>query len=299
MKKLTTKEFITKAQKIHGDKYDYSKVEYIGTQTKVCIICPEHGEFWQTPAMHLYGNGCPKCKGDKNGNRCRKTVNDFIETAKKIHGDKYDYSKVKYVNTHTKVCIICPEHGEFWQTPNRHLAGDGCPICRPNKKLTTEEFIRKARQVHGNKYDYSKSKYINTRTRLNIICPEHGEFWQTPHNHINGKGCPICRISHLENEIKLMLDKNNIEYEYQKHFDWLGKQSLDFYIPSKNIAIECQGSQHFIPYEFFGGDKSLVETIRRDLKKKELCEKNNIELLYYGKYKNCIKNREIILNKII
>ena len=299
MKKLTTEEFIAKAKKIHIEKYDYSKVEYVNSTTKVCIICPKHGEFWQTPAMHLYGEGCPKCKGDKNGNRHRKTLGNFIEAAKKIHTGKYDYSKVEYINTNTKVCIICPEHGEFWQTPHRHLAGDGCPICRPNKKLTTEEFIKKSRLVHGNKYDYTKSEYVNSRTKVEIICPKHGEFWQTPHSHICGDGCPICRMSHLENEIKMMLDENNIAYEYQKHFKWLGKQSLDFYIPSKNIAIECQGSQHFVPYNFFGGDKNLNETIKRDLKKKNLCETNGVELLYYGKHKGCIKNKKIILNKII
>ena len=299
MEKLTTEKFIVKAKNVHGDKYDYSKVEYINSTTPVCIVCKKHGEFWQKPSMHLSGNGCQKCKAEKTGNRCRRTIGEFIAEAKKIHSDRYDYSKVEYINNSTKVCIICKEHGEFWQTPHRHLAGDGCPICRVNRKLTTEEFIVKAKNVHGDKYDYSKTKYINTRTKVEIICPKHGEFWQTPHNHICGDGCPVCRISHLENEMKTMLDENNIVYEYQKHFSWLGKQSLDFYIPSKSIAIECQGSQHFIPYEFFGGDKSLAETIKRDLKKKTLCKANGIELLYYGKHEGCIKNKRIILKKLL
>ena len=294
MKKLTTEEFIAKAKKTHGDKYDYSKVKYANNKTKVCIICPEHGEFWQTPHNHLVGQNCPQC----TNNNLKKNTTDFIKQAVEIHSDKYDYSKVEYIKNSEKVCIICPKHGEFWQTPKRHLAGDGCPICRVNKKLTTEEFIAKAKKTHGDKYDYSRVEYVNARTKICIICPEHGEFWQTPHSHICGDGCPNCRISHLENEVKTMLDENNIVYEYQKHFSWLGKQSLDFYIPSRNIAIECQGSQHFFPYDFFGGEKGLTETKNRDMKKKKLCDDNGVSLLYYGRYSGCIKNKKIILDKI-
>ena len=121
------------------------------------------------------------------------TTEQFIEKAKQIHGNKYDYSKVEYVNNHTKVCIICPEHGEFWQTPNSHLNGNGCSSCKGLKKLTTKEFIERAKQVHGNKYDYSKTIYVNKRTKVCIICPIHGEFYQTPHNHVYQKqGCPEC-----------------------------------------------------------------------------------------------------------
>lgn len=127
--KTTQEEFISKAREVHGDKYDYSKVEYKGNKNKVCIICPEHGEFWQLPSSHLKGAGCPNCSGNK-----KYTTKEFIEKARKIHGDKYDYSKVEYVNSETKVCIICPEHGEFWQKPARHLMGQGCPNCWHIKK---------------------------------------------------------------------------------------------------------------------------------------------------------------------
>ena len=113
MRKLTTYEFIEKAKKVHGDKYDYSKVEYVNSRTKICIICPQHGEFWQTPNAHLMKEGCPKCKGENVSKVNRRTTNEFIEKAKKVHGDKYDYSKVDYKNNSTKVCIICPIHGEF------------------------------------------------------------------------------------------------------------------------------------------------------------------------------------------
>lgn len=127
----TTETFIEEANKVHNNKYDYSKVNYINNSTKVCIICPEHGEFWQTPNHHLRGRGCPKCGGTAKSNTL-----EFIEKAKAIHGNKYDYSKVEYINDRTKVRIICHnrdrfgnEHGEFWQTPNSHLRGEGCPNC--------------------------------------------------------------------------------------------------------------------------------------------------------------------------
>ena len=107
MRKLTTKEFIEKAREVHGDKYDYSKVRYANSKTKVCIICPKHGEFWQEANSHLQGSGCSKCCGNNS-----YATEEFIEKAREVHGDKYNYSKVEYKGMHTKVCIICPEHGK-------------------------------------------------------------------------------------------------------------------------------------------------------------------------------------------
>lgn len=124
---------IEKAIEKHGDKYDYSKVEYVNTKTKVCIICPEHGKFFQTPNDHVSGGkGCVKCGFASNALKRSKNIDKFIEDAKKLHGDKYDYSKVEYINSSTKVIIICKNHGElteFTQTPNKHLEGRGCPDC--------------------------------------------------------------------------------------------------------------------------------------------------------------------------
>ena len=188
-KKLTKEEFIKRAKEVHGDKYDYSKVNYVNSSTKVTIICPKHGEFEQTPNLHLKSQGCPNCSGNK-----KMTIEEFIKRAKKVHGDKYDYSKVKYVNAMTKVTIICPIHGEFEQTPAKHLSGSGCIRCVKKKQLTTEEFIEKAREVHGDKYDYSKVNYVNTYTKVTIICPIHGDFEQTPNAHLAGQGCPICNL---------------------------------------------------------------------------------------------------------
>ena len=185
--KLTKEEFIRKAREIHSDKYDYSKVEYKNAITKVTIICPEHGEFEQTPNSHLRGYGCSRCS--------RLTTEDFIRRAGEIHGDKYDYSKVDYKDSQTKITIICPKHGEFQQRPSNHLRGKGCPYCADNLKLTKEEFIKKAKEIHKDKYDYSKVEYKNTRTKVTIICPIHGEFKQRAGNHLKGQGCPVCCVN--------------------------------------------------------------------------------------------------------
>ena len=276
--KGTTDEFIERARKIHSNKYDYSKVEYINSKTKVCIICPEHGEFWQTPDKHLYGRGCPICGNDKQ----KSNTEEFIRKANKIHSNKYDYSKVEYINSQTKVCIICPKHGEFWQKPNGHLNGQGCPSCN---KMTSDDFIQKATLIHNGKYDYSKVKYINNQTKVCIICPEHGEFWQIPGSHLSGKGCPHCFSSKIENTIETKLNEINVNFEKQKTFDWLKSKRnmrLDFYLPEYNIAIECQGKQHFDNIDFFGGNDGLKYRKYNDMIKLKLCKEHNVNLLYFN-----------------
>lgn len=288
--KLTNQEFIEKANLIHNNKYDYSKVKYVNNNTKVCIICPKHGEFWQTPHHHLNGHGCSKCRNENNGDRRRHNTEDFIRKSKSIHGEKYNYDKVNYVNSYSKVCIICPEHGEFWQSPYVHIQGHECPECAKikrakNNKHSIDEFIQKSKLIHGDKYDYSKVEYINSHTKVCIICPEHGEFWQRPCCHTNlRQGCPFCNESQSEMEIEQILCEHKILYIRQKRFDWLGKMSLDFYLPNYGIAIECQGKQHFESVDYFGGNESLENTKERDLRKKQLCEKHNIKILYYANY---------------
>ena len=190
--KLTREEFIEKAKEIHGDKYDYSKVDYKNAKTKVTIICPDHGEFSQVPDVHLRDQGCPKCGIESRSKLRRSTAENFIKKARKIHGDKYDYSKVEYKNSNTKVTIICPIHGDFEQTPATHLQGKGCSKCGGKNKLTTEEFIKRAKEIHDGKYDYSKVEYKNNSTNVCIICPDHGEFLQRPMVHLRGGGCIKC-----------------------------------------------------------------------------------------------------------
>ena len=216
----------------------------------------------------------------------RKTTEQFIADARKVHGDKYDYSKVEYINNKVEVCIICPKHGEFFQRPDRHLTSDGCRKCGydevANKcKKNTDNFIERAKKIHGGKYDYSHVNYINNKTEVDIICPIHGKFSQKPTHHLmRGQGCPICDESHLEREIRLFLISNNEDFQQEYKTKWLGLQSLDFYLPKYNAAIECQGKQHF----GLGGwiSKSFLDIKERDERKRKLCEENGVKLFYYS-----------------
>ena len=212
--RLTIENFAKKACEVHSNKYDYSKVEYVNNQTKVCIVCPEHGEFWQTPMKHLVGRGCPKCGKESRREKRRKSIEDFIKEANEIHRNKYDYSKVEYKSANEKVCIICPEHGEFWITPSKHITSKrGCPKCSGYERYTTESWIQKACDVHSNKYDYSKVEYKSANEKVCIICPEHGEFWQKASHHLNGVGCPLCVGKGMKQYKFNLLQEFESEYE--------------------------------------------------------------------------------------
>ena len=302
-KKFTNEEYV----KIFNESYPTLELlsEYNGDKKYITVRCKIHDYIFNTkPNWLKHGQGCQKCYNDRRGNSSRRTTESFIENAKKIHGDKYDYSKVNYVNASTKVCIICPIHGEFWQRPDKHLSlKQGCPKCGHirnaiKKRLGVNEFVSRAKKVHGDKYDYSKVEYINCATKVCIICPQHGEFWQAPYCHLNGNGCPTCNESHLEKAMKNILLENNIEFEQQKKFEWLGRQTLDFYLPKYNIAIECQGEQHFKVVEHFGGEKEFQKLLRRDKIKKQKCDANNLKLFYVVDDINKIKLKGCALKKI-
>ena len=223
---LTKEEFIDKARKVYGNKYDYSKVEYINNTTPVTIICPEHGEFQQTPACHFHRIGCKQCAHEN-----RRYAEKFIERARKKYGGKFDYSKAleDYVNFKTKVRITCPDHGEFWQTPCSHMdAKHGCPTCsRADKKEKIkglEDFIKRAKEVHGNKYDYSKTTFVRNNVKTIITCPIHGDFEQTPNAHMCGTGCPKCAYGKVSNKmtksfesfVALARKQHGDKYDYSK-----------------------------------------------------------------------------------
>lgn len=197
-KKLTTEQFIEKARLVHGDKYDYSKSVYGGKDKKVCIICPEHGEFWQTPHNHCQGQNCPLCALENKAN----TTEQFIEAARKIHGDRYDYSMTKYKDIKTKVEIICPVHGVFYQRPDIHLSGSICPVCvREAKMNTLEYYIQLSIEKHGDKYDFSNATYLGATKKIEVRCKNCGNiFFITPSSLIKGRGCKMCNI---EEERKL------------------------------------------------------------------------------------------------
>lgn len=284
---MLKENIISEVERIYGDAYETDMIENNGMSDYVTLKCKKHALIFRKRLSRLLkGSGCPLCSG-----KARKTFEQFVEDARKVHGDKYEYNDGNYVNSHTKIGITCPEHGTFYQTPTNHLNGNGCPKCKAEKSRqmfssTREKFIEKADEIHNGKYDYSKVEYINRNTPVIITCEKHGDFLQTPANHLQGKGCPKCNQSKLEREIEERLNKLGIEYIPHAHFKWLGRQEIDFYIHKYHIGIECQGRQHFEAVEAFGGEEQFKKQVELDKKKKELCDKNGILLLYYkGKRK--------------
>jgi len=365
-RKKTTEEFIKESVLIHGDKYDYSLVDYKNNKTKVGIICQNHGMFYQLPKYHLGGSKCPKCSkkkyvheefinrckdihGDKynyitnyinskkkikivckecnkiieilpnnhlNGQGCKKcnlsrslryTTDKFKQMSIKIHEDKYDYSLVEYINSKSKVKIICPHHGVFNQEPSSHLRGNGCVKCRNEKykneyRKTTDYFISRSKEKHGDKYDYSLVEYLDSKNTVKIICHKHGEFNQLPHNHLSGSGCNMCKSSKGEKKIFNSLNIKNIDFITQKKFKKCKSKNgnflfFDFYIPKLNLIIEYDGRHHYEAIDKWGGQEELCNQIERDKIKNNYCIKNNINLLRipYWDYGNIDK----ILNEII
>lgn len=242
---------------VHKGKYDYKNVIYINNKLKVIIICPiidkrygYHGIFEQAPQDHTKGHGCPICARITVGNALRLTLEQFLKKAFKKHENRYDYSKVIYEGTEIKIIIICSRHGEFKQRPHDHLAGKGCMNCAHEylsqlNRNSLKKVLRGFRLVHGNRYDYSKVIYINNKTDIIIVCSSHGEFEQTPDNHVNNHGCPSCArnkysqicikwlgiiakykniaIRHAENggETKLLMKDLGLETKYpnKKHIE--------------------------------------------------------------------------------
>lgn len=300
-KRLTKYSFIEKSKKVHDDYFDYSLVFYKNNNTKIKIICPEHGVFEQLPRTHSSGTGCRKCKFDNY-----KTSEDkLLKQFKKSHEDKYDYSKVKYNGAHKKVIIICPIHGEFKQTPETHIKC-GCNKCGSDKlRLTTNEVINQFNNVHNNTYDYSKVVYTKNHSKIDIICSKHGLFQQTSHNHKKGKGCPVCRESKGEIYVRNWLISENVVFESQKRFkDCNHKKPLpfDFYLPKYNICIEYNGIQHYktTKNNFFGGKKELLKRQSGDKIKIDYCNKNNIDLIIvkYDENVNEILNSFFAIYKV-
>ena len=261
--------FISKANKIHGDRYDYSKVNYINAKTKINIICKQHGEFSQTPSNHLSNFNCQKC-----ANNLKLNTLGFIEKATQIHKDKYDYSKVNYINADTQIIIICKIHGKFIQIPDFHINRKcGCPKCSNNVKLNTLEFIEKATQIHGNKYDYSKVNYINNNTIIILNCIKHGDFTQQPYVHLLNHGCPSC-INKTEFKFFNKIQEIYPTLKRQYKVEWCKNKiclPFDFVIEEFKIIIEIDGPQHFTQVSNWTSPEIQIE---KD-KYKIICANNN------------------------
>lgn len=275
---MTTDEFIERSQSVHGDLYDYSLVNYTGYRNKVQIICRSCGIFDQSPQLHLRGHGCNTC-GDRNRTHSTET---FISKANIVHGELYDYSNVSYTDAHTKVAITCKQHGDFLQTPNKHLDGRGCPECkRMQARMNVDEFIKRSNNIHSSKYDYSNVNYRTSKHHVDIICSVHGLFKQTPDSHLKGYGCLQCGTQNKSENACLPHIQRlfpNSEIIQSARVGWLGAQHLDFYIPEHNVAFEYHGKQHYEAIPHWGGDRELLIQQKRDDKKRMLCKENNTTL---------------------
>lgn len=243
-KKITLEQFLKRATSKHGNKFDYSKAKYVNMGTKITIICPIHKEFTQTPSKHIKSkHGCRKCSDLSR----TKPLDQFIAQSREIHGDKYDYSQSVYTTATSYIDIICKEHGVFSQIANSHLVGHGCIRCARVCKLTTKEWIEKATKKHGNLYDYSLVKYIDSDTKVTIKCNKCNNIWkQVAFDHTSGHGCPSCQLKTQSKVYKILQDiLPNHEIIMDTQWEPLDKRRPDFRIDSLKLIIEYDGEQHF------------------------------------------------------
>lgn len=227
----------------------------------------------------------------------KSNTEEFVKKAQTVHGDKYDYSETNYVDAWTPVTIICKKHGPFTMSAHNHLRGQGCPLCGNERKgayrkVSLEDFIRRAKEKHGDKYDYSLVNLKNTWSKVDIICPIHGVFSQKVNDHLRGIGCPECgkKFGISEREVLSALQNKYGNVEYQKPFPFLksktSSQTLDFFLPEYNIGIEYQGDQHFRAKTKFGGEIEYEKVKDRDIRKFQKCEANGIKMFYISFERN-------------
>ena len=295
--KKTTEQFIGEAKAVWGNRLIFDKVEYRSAHEKVVVICPEHGEFMAEPNEILRGHGCPTCGNIRNSMRLRLTQDEFMEKARKIHGDTYDLSRAVYVKTDEKIIVGCRKHGWFEITPNSFLSGQGCRKCgfeRTSKALSVskEEFFDRCMDVHNNKYTYVESTFTGMSDKMKVICPIHGEFEQNARTHMLGYGCPKCghNLSKSENEIyDFIVGKLGEGKVISRDREEIKPLELDIYIPSLKVAVEYNGL--IWHSNKFSDDKT------RQFRKTQICEKKGIRLIqvFEDEY---MSNRQLVLDKI-
>ena len=283
-KKLTLNSFKEKANIVHEFKYNYDLVDkFKNNKDNIIIICPTHGNFSQRIDTHLHVSGCPECKKETLRALNKYNTEDIKNLFYKIHTDKYDYSLVEYKDYEEKISIMCKTHGVFYLEPHKHITGTGCRKCADDmRRKDLNTFLNDANKIHFNFYNYDKVNYINSKTKIEIICNKHGSFLQKPNSHLNGDGCPKCKMSLREREVYHYLTINNINFEYNKNFNdckFKNKLYFDFYLNDLNTCIEVDGIQHFHSVEFFGGEKTLELQKIKDQIKTDYCATNNIKLI--------------------
>ena len=262
--------------------------EYKGANEKILIKCLDCGYEWKAVPRSVITSkhGCPKCGVLKAKREIAK--NKFLN---KLDTLKWEFIEYK---DYTDVTVKCKECGHIRHTTSDNILKFGCKICSSIKaneprKLTTEEFINRAKQIHGNRYDYHLVNYVNYKTPVKIICSKHGEFLQNPNKHLAGHNCPHCKESYGEEIVRLALLDNNIPFVQEKTIrEVLNVErpiKVDFYIDynDKTSIIEINGEQHYFPVEHFGGELKYNKQVVRDKKLQEYCYDKGINL-YIIKY---------------
>lgn len=306
--KTTLNEFIQRATAKHGQRYDYSNITTIDDKY-LPIICNTHGVFLQEGRHHMVGHGCPTCGVEARAVKCRKNIDDFIQQSKEIHGNnRYNYDHAQYKSNKIKVKLGCLDCGIiFEQTPNNHLAGNGCPTCNLPAKITVVAFIARANKIHDNMFDYTLVNNINNNTqKVELICLKcKGTFVQTVSNHLSGQGCPYCNVSKGVKKIKKWLNINGIKYTPEYRFDDCRDKiqlPFDIYLTDYNTCIEYDGEQHFRPIRFNSmTDEDMIYKFnmakKHDDIKNKYCSDNNIRLIripYYNiRHINTILSKEL------
>lgn len=288
-KRIDTEKFIERSKKIHGDLYDYSKVNYKNSKTKVCIKCIKCGHEWLSlAANHFSGRGCKKCQYSKLPQNKPMSHDVFLNRSYKTHGDKFDFIS-KYKSFKSLITIKCKACGTvFEQRADSHLAGRGCRKCQyailpQNQPLSVDDFENRCKKLHENKYQYC-GDYKGSRYKINIFCKYHKEnFLQGANAHLlKGQGCPKCNLSRGEKRVEAYLKCKKINFECEKNFygcRFKKPLSFDFYLPDFNLCIEYDGELHYYPIAIFGGIKTLAETKLRDEIKNNFCKKESIKIL--------------------
>jgi hypothetical protein len=244
-KNMTTLDFIEKVKDMHGNMYDYSKTIYINAKTNITIICKTHGGFELTPNKHLQKRGCQLCSRIHQYDDKRDSLEDFIAKSKETHGNKYDYRNTRYVNSTTKVNIVCKEHGEFLQMPSVHKNGMGCQKCGKNHIPSNYEFIEKSKEMHGDNYEYPNILYLNNSTPVNIVCKIHGTFKQRPDCHLRGGGCFQCRNKTIQLQKRKTIDVFMQESD-EVHGDTYDYSKVEYIDSDSKIIIICKKHGEFL-----------------------------------------------------
>jgi len=288
----TADSFIKKAKARHGDRYDYSAIEYVNSKTNVTIVCPIHGEFIQSPAAHIRKNnpnGCPTCASVKNGIKQRLSQQEWTDRCIQQHGDCYDYSDSHYRGKSNPITIICKTHGSFEQLAGDHMNGSGCPKCSDKHQHTTDEWIDKCNTIHNSTYNYESSQYTGSHQDIIIDCPQHGQFNQKAYSHLQGHGCPQCNPGVISKAEYKLLDAVDDGTLVRNSRTIIPPIELDGYFPDHKLAIEYCGL--YWHSELMGKDRYYHS------KKRKRCEDIGIKLITVFE-DEWLNRPDIVINRI-